>query len=152
MKKAVKDKIKRIIDRHPEYNNSQVNCALKGKERVGAAGVAKARAALGLPAKTESRGRPILTEQSMRISAPSGGLSLTGRDVLARKPSSVWPARFNALRKNTGYPVDVLANQWQCSLDLVKSKAKSSRCLRYVQNDNGEFVPCVVHPSTPGGK
>lgn len=86
------------------------------------------------------------------VSPATGGILLQGREVLAEKPTSPWPSRFSALRTGCGYPLDVLAGQWHTTVEQVRAKARGLKCLRYVAGNDGDFIACAVHPSTPGGK
>jgi len=88
---------------------------------------------------------------NLKISQADGGFSLQGKVVLAKKPTSVWPARLRALKKNTGYRLESLADQWGASVATVREKAREQKCLRYIEIE-GEYVVCVVHPETKGGK
>jgi len=91
-------------------------------------------------------------DHDIPVTPADGGIPLGGRQVLAQRPTSAWPARFNALAEGRGYPLESLATQYGASVSTIREKAKALKCLRYVESDSGEYVACVVHPNTPGGK
>lgn len=84
----------------------------------------------------------------------SSGFCISGKKLLAKKPTDVWRGRFHALRKGMGYPVDVVAAEWGTSPDTVREKAKDNGSLRYVESPDkpGQYMACVVHPATPTGE
>ena len=100
--------------------------------------------------KTTVKPQPAQTH----VSPASGGFSLEGKRVLAQKPTDTWKARFYALRRNMGYTIEHLSEEWGHSADTIKSKAKALDALRYVENPSrpGEYLVCAVHPETPKGK
>jgi len=122
----------------------------------------KAAAALGVCAKRLSKmlsGAAIASNKPAtatvsEVTAASGGISLAGRQVLAERPTDLWKARFFALRRGLGYPIEALAAEWGKSVDSVKERAKRFGALRYVESPQrpGEYIVCAVHPETPKGK
>lgn len=88
------------------------------------------------------------------VAPADGGFNLDGRKLLAKRPTDVWKARFFALKPNTGYMIQHLADQWGNSADTVRSKARRFGALRYVEDADkpGNYVACIVHPDTPKGK
>ena len=95
---------------------------------------------------------PKPSDREPKVSPAAGGFSLEGRELLAQKPTSAWPARFRALRRGAGYRLEDLAAQWHASVNTIREKARDHKCLRYTNDDTGQYIPCVVHPDTPGGK
>jgi len=92
------------------------------------------------------------TSPNTEVSTVDGGFSLSGRTVLAAKPTDIWKARFFALKPGMGYTTEHLADQWGNSMDTVKSKAKRFKALRYVEDAErpGCYMACIVHPETKG--
>ena len=88
------------------------------------------------------------------VTTVGGGFVLTGRRMLASKPTDVWKGRFFALRKGMGYPLEHLREEWGSSVETIRVKAKRLGALRYVEDaeQQGQYMECAVHPDTPKGK
>ena len=76
------------------------------------------------------------------------GINLSNVRVADRKPNEGLKARFYALQKGKGYPVDSLALEWCFSADTIRNQAKRLGCLKYVEVDPGQWVACILHPDT----
>jgi len=85
------------------------------------------------------------------ITPATCGFSLEGKHLMARKPTNLWPARFRALQRGKGYTLQGLSSEWGASINTIREHAKTEGCIRWVELD-GEFVECIVHPDTEGGK
>ena len=87
----------------------------------------------------------------VKVAMASGGFDLKGRTLMAKKPTDVYGPRFNALRIDTGYLPAVLADQWGCSANTVRDRARSLGAIRYTEQD-GQYIEVIVNPKTRGGK
>jgi predicted DNA-binding transcriptional regulator YafY len=68
--------------------------------------------------------------------------------VAAIKPKEGLKPKLFRLKKNTGYPVEELADEWGVSADTLRRDAKRLDALLFVETSPGEWVQCVVHPDT----
>ena len=123
----------------------------------------KAAAALGMSRRVIQRA----VERDKRAAGPSdsdttpadvtpavGGFTLTGKHLLAQKPTDVWKGRFYALRRGIGYRLEALVKEWGTAMDTIRAKARVHGALRYVEDPEqpGQYIACAVHPDTPIGK
>jgi hypothetical protein len=74
--------------------------------------------------------------------------SLSSMRVAAIKPKEGLKPKLFRLKKNTGYPVEELADEWGVSADTLRRDAKRLDALLFVETSPGEWVQCVVHPDT----
>lgn len=88
------------------------------------------------------------------VNPAGGGFILKGKHLFADKPTDTWKARFYALRRGMGYPIELLQEEWGKGGDTIREHAKRYGALRYVEASNkpGEYLACAVHPDTPKGK
>ena len=94
-------------------------------------------------------GTPDRTEVPVQPAA--GGFSLAGKALMAKKPTDVWGPRLNALKLDLGYMPDVLAQQWGCSINTIRDRARAAGAIRYTEVD-GQYIEIIVNPKTRGGK
>jgi hypothetical protein len=64
------------------------------------------------------------------------------------KPREGLKAKFFRLKRNTGYPIQELADEWGCTADTLRRDAKRLDAILYVEISPGEWAQCVVHPDT----
>lgn len=91
------------------------------------------------------------TTAEIAVQPATGGFSLAGRNLMAKKPTDVWGPRFNALTVDKGYMPDVLSKQWGCSLNTIRDRARAAGAIRYTEMD-GQYIEVIVNPKTRGGK
>ena len=90
-------------------------------------------------------------QPEIAVQPAAGGFSLTGKALMAKKPTDVWAPRLNALKLDVGYMPDVLAQQWGCSINTIRERARAAGAVRYTEVD-GQYVEIIVNPKTRGGK
>jgi hypothetical protein len=73
---------------------------------------------------------------------------LSGRRVMRRRPNEDVKRRLYQLEKDVGHPVDIVAQRWGVSPDTVIKQAQALACLRYVDEGEGKWTRCVLHPDT----
>lgn len=138
------EEAKRLYDQHGSHAKAAraAGCAKSTIQKMLQLGLG--RSALVTPAK------PTPVEVSPAI----GGFSLSGKKLLAVKPTDVWKARFHSLRRGMGYTLEALSEEWGNSVDTIQAKARRFGALRYVEDPSkpGAYIACAVHPETPKGK
>lgn len=90
----------------------------------------------------------ISSDEKSSKAGSARGINLSNVRVADRKPNEGLKARFYALQKGKGYPVDALALEWCFSEDTIRNQAKRLGCLKYVEVDPGQWVACILHPDT----
>ena len=117
---------------------------IEAAAKVMKVGKAKIEAALGQKGEE-------FEKAEAKVAAASGGFSLQGMQLIAKRPTDVWGPRFNALKLDTGYLAEVLAKQWGCSLNSVRDHAREKNAIRWTEHE-GQYVEVIVNPKTRGGK
>lgn len=139
MTMPIEEKVKRCLERHPEWNTKRIS------NSTGAT----------VPMVESIRGGgPIGKSPSAEAQTPlppSGGFSLRGVRLLSKKPADCMKARLYGLRRGMGYRIDALSKDWGMSTDTIRKHAKDHNALVYVEATPGEYVACIVHPETPKG-
>jgi len=77
----------------------------------------------------------------------TGGIKLTGKQLLKRKPAESTSTLIQTLTKGMGYSPKMLSQKWGVSQNTIRKHAKDMDCLRYAGED-GQWTEVVVHPET----
>lgn len=84
-----------------------------------------------------------------RSPAPSGGaFALKGARLSATRPVRSSRQLLYTLDRDKGYPVGVLAKKWGRSEETIRQHATGLNCLRWIEDDQREWHPVVLHPET----
>jgi hypothetical protein len=128
------DRIEKSIRANPHYPNGRIAKNLKTKS----AEVAAVRAKIG--PLTPSRDEPTI--------ATPGGVPLSSKRVLPRKPPESAAKFIKRLPKNRGFAPAELASQWGMAEETVKRHAKDLGCFKFVEVSEDDWVPMIMHPDT----
>ena len=160
MKKATREKIERLLEMHPERNNSEIRSGLSRPDRriVSAAEVGTIREELGIEPGTRQYKPKPKRQTEPRPEPPNDeemdacGISLRGVRISAQKPamSEGVKKKIYELKKGMGHPLEMLSIKWQVSEDTIRKHAKRCDAFRYVERGPGDWVACVVHPDSLG--
>jgi hypothetical protein len=74
--------------------------------------------------------------------------SLSSMRVATVRPKEGLKPKLFRLKKNTGYPLEELAEEWGVSADTLRRDAKRLDAVLFVETAPGEWQQCVVHPDT----
>jgi hypothetical protein len=74
--------------------------------------------------------------------------SLSSMRVATVRPKEGLKPKLFRLKKNTGYPLEELAEEWGVSVDTLRRDAKRLDAVLFVETAPGEWQQCVVHPDT----
>lgn len=102
----------------------------------------------GLDPTQEPEATPLGADCKNRLQIGTRAFSLSSMRVATIKPKEGLKAKLFRLKRNTGYPLEELADEWGVSSDTLRRDAKRLDALLYVETAPGEWVQCVVHPDT----
>jgi hypothetical protein len=77
-----------------------------------------------------------------------GGVSLSSKRVLPRKPPESAAKFIKRLPKNRGFTPAELAALWGMAEETVRRHAKDLGCFKFVEVSEDEWVPMIMHPDT----
>ena len=116
MTKADREYIEQAIIRHSDKPAHVIRCRLRldVRDNVSSAGIRD------IMAEMDIGNEPQPAQESVKLSPVTGGISLQGKSLIAKKPTDVWGPRYSSLRKETGYYPETLADQWGVSVATVR--------------------------------
>jgi hypothetical protein len=131
---TLQDRIKNSIERNPHHADWRI---AKNLNTV-APEVAAVRAKIGtLP--------PSQPEPTIQV---AGGVSLSSKRVLPRKPPESAAKFIKRLPKGRGFSPVELAQQWGMAEETIRRHAKDMGCFKYVEVSEDDWVGMIMHPDT----
>jgi len=128
-------RIETSIRKNPGHTNHQIAKNL----RTVAHEVATVRARLGEALPSAATDSPASTV---------GGVPLSSKRVLPRKPPESAAKFIKRLPKSRGFNPAELAQQWGMAEETIKRHAKELGCYKFVEISEDEWVPMIMHPDT----
>jgi hypothetical protein len=132
---TLQDRIEKSIRRNPSHTDFQIAKNL----RTTVAQVAAVRKG------SKSAATPNATDSSAPL---GGGVPLSSKRVLPRKPPESAAKFIKRLPKNRGFSPSELAMQWGMAENTLSRHAKDLGCYKFVEVSEDEWVPMIMHPDT----
>ena len=80
--------------------------------------------------------------------ALTGGILLSHKRVLPRRPAESAAKFIRRLAKGRGFCPKALSQEWGMSEETIKRHAKELSCLKYVETSPDEWVQLIMSPET----
>jgi len=141
------ERVKNYIANAGHADVEKIRSALK-KQREGYLPTAEIRRILATLGDAAPSSEPAPVASRAPILPAARAFSLSSMRVATVKPKEGLKPKLFRLKKNTGYPVEELAEEWGVSADTLRRDAKRLDALLFVETSPGEWVQCVVHPDT----
>lgn len=77
-----------------------------------------------------------------------GGIKLTGKRVLMKKPPESAAKFIRKLPKHQGFDPSDLSRDWGIGRETIRRHARELDCLRYVEVEQDDWRELVLHPET----
>lgn len=129
---TISDRILASIKRNPDFVNSRIaknlgNCCTS-------ADVQKIRDGL--------------TENPLASKAEPKGIPLQSKRVISHRPVETASKFIKRLAKGRGFIPKDLAVEWGMSEETIKKHAREMGCMKYVEVEEDEWQPMIMHPET----
>jgi hypothetical protein len=137
-------RIQEYIARNQTCDPERIRCGLK-RHAEGPVPLPLIRAVL------EGTALPSENPTDTPAPLPSGSTktySLSSVRVATVRPREGLKPKLFRLKRNTGYPLEELAEEWGVSAETLRRDAKRLDAILYVETSPGEWQQCVVHPDT----
>jgi len=132
--RTLQDRIQNSIERNPHFPNGRIAKNLNTTVPA----VAAVRAKLGtLP-----------TPQAEPTIPVAGGVNLSSKRVLPRKPPESAAKFIKRLPKGRGFSPAELAQQWGMAEETIRRHAKDLGCFKFVEVSEDDWVGMIMHPDT----
>lgn len=140
--KGLLTKLEERVRDNPSMEDGQLGCFRYGgkKIRVPVGIVREVRSTI--TPKEESRGSDDASVDGVK------GFHLTPSNVYNQAPTDRVKGLLFSLPKGRGFAVSEMSKKWRMSEDTLRRHARKHDALRYVENEPGVYVACVMHPET----
>ena len=125
---TISDRIKSSIQRNPDFTNSRI--AKNLNNHCTASEVQAIRDQIG--------------EQPTTIK----GIPLQSKRVISHRPVETAAKHIKRLTKGRGFIPKDLSIEWGMSEETIKKHAREMGCIKYVEIEEDEWQPMIMHPET----